>query len=283
MADAQVLTLQETLQKAAAYLEQRGIESARRESEWIFAETLGLSRMELYTRFDMPLTAAQAASLRQLIQRRGRREPLAYVLGNQEFCGLQLTVNADVLVPRPETEELVEQVLKTHPQQKQRVADIGTGSGAIALALKHKRPGWELHATDTSAAALAVAAANAADLQLDISFSRGDLQQALDGRFDVVVANLPYIGENEREFCDQELSFEPQQALFAAADGLALIERLVNAVRAYLQPGGSLWLECGFRQAAAIAKLAGEQELRPQIFRDLQGHERMLRLELPNG
>ena len=121
MTDASLLLLQDTLQKSTAYLEGKGIESARREAEWIFAETLGLSRMELYTKFDMPLDEEQAALLRGLIVRRGKREPLAYVLGNQEFCGLTLDVSPAVLVPRPETEELVGGIVKAHEDTARRV------------------------------------------------------------------------------------------------------------------------------------------------------------------
>ncbi|NRA38031.1 MAG: peptide chain release factor N(5)-glutamine methyltransferase, partial [Planctomycetes bacterium] len=215
-----VLLLQETMQKSVAFLLERGIENGRREAEWIFSECLGLSRMELYTQFDMPLTNVQEMELRALIVRRGKREPLAYVLGTQDFCGLTLKVTPAALVPRPETEELVEEILRRCDSTAARVADIGTGSGAIALALKKNRSEWEVHASDLSAEALQLAEENAADLQLAVKFHQGHLHHPCVGVFDVVVANLPYIAEEERELCDPELAFEPQMALFADDCGL---------------------------------------------------------------
>ncbi|MBA3848208.1 MAG: peptide chain release factor N(5)-glutamine methyltransferase, partial [Planctomycetes bacterium] len=131
--------LQPLVQKSGEYLTARGIANGRREAEWIFAETLKLTRLELYTKFDMPLGPDEVVRLRELVQRRGRREPLAYVLGNQEFHGLRLGVGPGVLVPRPETEELVDRVLAELPSGACRALDVGTGSGAIALAVRHAR------------------------------------------------------------------------------------------------------------------------------------------------
>ncbi len=273
-----MLKLQETLQKSTAYLQDRGIELARRECEWIFCETLGLSRMDLYTQFDMPLDDDQANQLRALIQRRGKREPLAYVLGNQEFCGLSLDVSMDVLVPRPETEELVEQIVREHGEEPKRVADIGTGSGAIALAIKQQRSQWELHAVDVSEAALVLAKANATKHDLDIQFHAGYLHQPLDGTFDIVIANLPYVAEEEREHCDPEIAFEPQLALFAPDKGLALIKELITAFPVYKNDKTQLWLEIGFQQAQAVKDFANEQALRAEIFKDANDHQRMVKI-----
>ncbi|MBA3684585.1 MAG: peptide chain release factor N(5)-glutamine methyltransferase, partial [Planctomycetes bacterium] len=220
-------TLMPLIQKSAEYLGARGIGNARREAEWIFAEALQLSRLELYTRFDMPLDEPEVARLRALVQRRGRREPLAYVLANQPFRGLRLAVGPGVLVPRPETEELVDRVLADLPPGPARVLDIGTGSGAIALAIKHERPACSVEAVDISDAALAFARANAASLGLDVALRCASLGDGAQPPYDLVVANLPYIAESERAQCDPELAFEPQEALMAADDGLALIALLI--------------------------------------------------------
>lgn len=280
MATGDVLKLQETLQKSATYLQEHGIESGRREAEWIFCESLGLSRMDLYTQFDMPLDAEQAALLRQLIVRRGKREPLAYVLGNQDFCGLHLAVSPAVLVPRPETEELVSKIIAVHGKERLDFLDIGTGSGAIALACKSTCPAWQVSASDVSAEALQVARQNAQDLQLEVHFHEGSLAAAVDQRYDVIVANLPYIAESERAVCDPEIDFEPSLALFAADDGLALIKQLICDLPKLAKPGASLWLEYGYKQAAAITQWAEAQHCSCVVFQDLNGLDRMARIQV---
>jgi len=273
-------TLIDLLQRGADYLAQREVANARREAEWIFAGHLGLSRLELYTRYDMPVAAAERDRLRAAIQRRGKREPLAYILGTQPFCGLELAVTPAVLVPRPETEELVELVAAELADDGagRRVLDVGTGSGAIALALKSLRPAAAVHATELSPDALAVARGNAERSGLDATFHRGHLAQELEGGWDLVVANLPYVAESERALCDPELAFEPQGALFAADEGLALIAELIADGERLLAPGGALWLEHGFAQAARIADLAAAAGLVSAIHRDGGGHERFTRI-----
>jgi release factor glutamine methyltransferase len=268
-------TLLDLVQKSGQWLVGKGVENGRREAEWIFGEALGLTRLELYTRYDMPLDAAETDRLRALIARRGRREPLAYVLGNQEFHGLRLTVTPAVLVPRPETEALVDLVLAGLPSGAVTVLDVGTGSGAIALALKHARPELVVQARDVSAEALAVATANASRLGLEVAFSQGHLAHGLSGPCAAVVANLPYIAETERELCDPELAFEPATALFPGGDGLGLIRELIADAPRLLATDGALWLEHGFRQAAAIAAAASAQGLRCTLHRDAAGLDRI--------
>ncbi len=247
-------TLMELLQKSAAWLTGKGFGNGRREAEWIFADTLSLTRLELYTRFDQPLSDAEVTRLRERVARRGRREPLAYVLGSQPFRSFSLTVTPAVLVPRPETEELIPLVLADLPPGA-RVLDVGTGSGAIALAVKHERADLEVSAVDASPAALEVARANAQRLELAVDFHHGDLATALPGGWSAVVANLPYIAENERGECDPELAMEPAMALFAGAEGLDLIRRLISDAPRLLAPGGVLWLEHGHRQSEAVLAL----------------------------
>jgi release factor glutamine methyltransferase len=230
--------------------------------------------LDLYTRFDMPLELAEVERLRALVARRGRREPLAYVLGTQDFHGLRLMVTPAVLVPRPETEELVDLVVAALPAEAVTVLDVGTGSGAIALALKHLRPDLRVQARDVSPEALAVAQANAQRLGLDIACSQGHLAQGLDGPFAAVVANLPYIAEDERDLCDPELAFEPTLALFPGADGLGLIRELIADATRVLAADGVLWLEHGFRQGEAIASAAAQHGLAARVHVDGAGHPR---------
>lgn len=270
-------TLLALVQRSAAYLTKHGISNARREAEWIFSETLSLTRMELYTRFDMPLAAAEVDRLRALVSRRGRREPLAYVIGTQPFRDLVLRVGPGVLVPRPETEELVGLMLAALPSAG-RALDVGTGSGALALALKKAQPAWQVEATDVSATALETARANAARLALEIVFHHGHLATHCVGPFQLVVANLPYVGETERGECDPELAFEPAEALFSGADGLDLIRAFIPDLRRLLAPDGSAWLEHGWRQGEAITHLASAAGLSCAILPDSAGKNRFARL-----
>ncbi len=273
-------TLMSLLTRSAEFLLSKGISNGRREAEWIFAESLELTRLDLYTRFDMPLEDDQVARLRGLVTRRGKREPLAYVLGTQEFHGLRLRVGPGVLVPRPETEELVDHVVKALPTTAVRVLDIGTGSGAIALAVKRARGDCTVEAVDVSAEALTIARANAATLELEVAFRQAHLSTGAVGPYAAVVANLPYIGSDERGDCDPELAFEPAQALFSGQDGLPLIAELIAAAPPLLGPGGLLWLEHGWKQGAAIMALCAPLRLDCAIIPDLAGRERFARISV---
>jgi release factor glutamine methyltransferase len=275
--------LLELVKKSAEYLAARGIANARRESEWIFAEGLGLARIDLYTRFDMPLDPGEVERLRGLVVRRGKREPLAYVLGNQDFMGLKLTVSPAVLVPRPETEELVERVLAELPPGPLRLLDVGTGSGAIALALKRARPESAVEATDASEEALTVARANAMAASLEVTFASDHLAGSRQPPFDAVVANLPYVAESERGECDPELAFEPQGALFAADEGMALIDELIGDAPRLLAPAGALWLEHGWKQGERVRAAAAKRSLACDILADSGGKERFARLRRRDG
>jgi release factor glutamine methyltransferase len=270
-------TLMDLIQKSAAWLQGKGLPNARRETEWIFAETLTLSRLELYTRFDMPLDEDTVSKLRDRVTRRGKREPLAYVLGTQPFCQLKLKVTPAVLVPRPETEELIAKLLADLPSTPCRILDVGTGSGAIALALKQARPDCTVEATDVSAEALGIARTNAESHHLDVTFHQGHLAAHLTTPFDRVVANLPYIAETERGVCDPELAFEPQVALFAGTDGLDLIRPLIADARR-LCPGGAMWLEHGWQQGSAIAALCAAAGLASTLIADGAGKDRFTRI-----
>jgi release factor glutamine methyltransferase len=267
------LTLKEVLQGATEYLAGRGIDTARVDAELLLARALGLSRIELYTQHDRPLTDEERTAARELVQRRGRREPLAYVLGDWDFRRLTLRTDRRALVPRPETEIVVERCLAlVDGIEAPRIADVGTGTGAIALALKHERPDAIVVATDISANALELARENAAANELDVRFEQADLLAGVDGPLDLVVSNPPYVGQEEIEMLEPEVrDWEPRGAL--VDDGQT--SRLALEARSVLE--GWLVLEVHEDRAQAMsAELArlGYQEV--SIGLDLAGRERML-------
>ena len=270
-------TLIDLVQKSATWLQTKGLPNHRREAEWIFSETLNLSRLELYTRFDMPLSDSDVTILRARVARRGKREPLAYVLGMQPFRTLKLAVSPAVLVPRPETEELVDLILRELSPEPCRILDVGTGSGALALALKQARPDCVVEATDVSDEALAIARANAATHALEVTFHQGHLASHLAGPYAIVVANLPYIADHERSACDPELGFEPAIALFAGVDGLDLIRPLLADAKR-LCPRGTMWLEHGWQQGDPITAEAIRLGLTCTIIADDAGKPRFARI-----
>ena len=227
------------------------------------------------------LPATALATLQANVQRRAAGEPLAYITGRKEFFGLDLAVDARVLVPRPDTETLVDWALElltrptprltdSHPRQPLQVLDLGTGSGAIALALKHTRPDLQVSAVDASADALAVAQANAQRLQLDVAFAQGNWLDGVPGRFDLIVSNPPYIAAADPHLA--ALTHEPLAALASGADGLDDLRSIIAQAPAHLAPGGWLLLEHGHDQAEAVATLLLAAGLvRVQSRKDLAG------------
>jgi len=274
-----VRQLGEVLRLSAGYLSEHGSPTPRLDAELLIGHALGLPRIELYTNFDRPLDEPELAACRALLERRGRREPVAYILGRWGFHGLDLAVDGRVLVPRPETEVLVERCLALiEGLQAPRFADVGTGSGAIALAVKAARPDAAVIATDVSADALAVARENAAALGLEVELVETDLLAGVEGRFAVIASNPPYIGEAEMAALEPEVAeYEPRLATVAGPAGLEVLERLAAAAPAALEPGGSLVVECGAGQAEAVRGLmsaagAGETSAEP----DLAGIDRVV-------
>ncbi len=250
--------------------------AARLEAEMLLAQVLQVRRARLSSHPEEPVTAAQAAAYRTLLQRRAGGEPLAYLTGRREFWSLELTVSPEVLVPRPETELLVERALALGPSAHARVAELGTGSGAVALALAHERPQWHVIATDVSAAGLAVARANAVALGLmRVEFRLGDWYEPLGSeRFALLLSNPPYVAADDPGL--RALRHEPPVALTPGADAFAALRVLVRGAAQHLAEQGWLLLEHGATQAAqlrATLVLAGFRHVRSH--RDLAGHERM--------
>ncbi len=240
---------------AAALAEARAAGLDRLDAQLLLAHVLQRPRSWLLAHDDDALGAPALAAFRAAVQRRAAGEPLAYVVGTKEFHGLLLQVDASVLVPRPDTETLVDWALELLPaQDAPAVVDLGTGSGAIALALKQARPAACVHAVDASAAALATAQANAARLGLGLCFHHGDWWTAVGGRrFHLAVGNPPYIAEGDPHLA--ALHAEPAMALTSGADGLDAIRRIVAGAPAHLEPGAWLLLEHGLDQADAVARL----------------------------
>ncbi|MEC5159906.1 release factor glutamine methyltransferase [Janthinobacterium sp. CG_23.3] len=242
----------------------------------LLCHALGLSRVGLITQSQRTLSADEAARLSALLARRLAGEPIAYIVGQREFFGLPFEVNDAVLIPRPDTELLVELALERMPAQA-RLLDMGTGSGAVAVALAHSRPDAAVTALDVSAAALAVARRNASANGVDVQFIDSDWFGALGAaRFDLIVSNPPYIASGDRHLSEGDLRFEPAGALTDHADGLAALRILVAGAPRHLAARGWLLMEHGYDQAAAVrALLAAAGYTEVQSWRDLAGIERV--------
>lgn len=280
-------TLVELLRWTTEWLQGKGFHNARLNAELLLAGTLGLKRLDLYLQFDRPLSPDELAAFKARLLRRAKREPLQYIDGHAAFRDLRLRVDGRVLIPRPETEILVQTVLDWAAGREGLAAvDVGTGSGAIALALATEGPFARVVGTDVSADALDVARGNAADAApgAPVEWREGDLLAPVAGEtFDVVVSNPPYVGEDERASLDAEVrDWEPAGALFAGPDGLDVLRRLVPAAARVLRPGGLLALEMGAAQAAAVAALVeGTGRFGPaRVVRDLAGRDRIVTAEL---
>ncbi len=276
-------TIRDVLAWTRDRFQRAGLDSPRLDAEVLLAHALGCERILLYTDLERPLSPEERTRYRELVAGRLDRRPVAHLLGEKEFWSRRFLVSEQVLVPRPETELLVERGLAAlQGVPRPRILDVGTGSGAVAVALAVERPDATVVATDVSAEALALARENAETHGAELSLHEGDLLAALpEGTppFDLVVANLPYIDEAERASLPPEVQREPAVALFAAEAGLATIRRLVSDAPARaLSPGGWLMLEVGLGQAAGVADLMREAgcDGAPEVHADLAGIERVV-------
>ncbi len=255
-----------------------------REAEWLLEHVTGFSRSEQLRDLNNQLSEDQLEKINKLVLRRTAGEPLAYVLGEQHFWTLRLKVSPAVLIPRPETELLVERALHhLDPSSSARILDLGTGSGAIALAVARERPTARLWAVDQSVAALAIAQENAALNGIsNVSFVPSDWFSALPPQpYDLILSNPPYIGEDDPEVQPAVRAHEPHQALFAGSDGLDAIRHIIQLAPGFLAPGGWLALEHGWQQAAAVRQLlelAGLSSVASHA--DLAGHWRVTEAQL---
>lgn len=281
MADGQVWTIGSILKWSEQYFGSHGAETPRLDAEVLLSYLLGQKRIFLYVHFDQPLTAEELARYREMVKRRAAGEPVAYICGEKEFMGLTFKVTPAVLVPQPDTETLVEAAIeRLKGKEGARIADVCTGSGAIALALAHYLPETSVAATDISADAVSIAKENAESLGLSerVEFREGDLLAPLSGEpFDAIVSNPPYIPSAEIAGLPREVRAEPIIALDGGADGLDFYRCLARESAALLKGGGFLAVECGDTQAGAIAEMAkGGGFGKTEILCDLADKERVV-------
>jgi release factor glutamine methyltransferase len=272
------VTIVEVLKLSADYLQKHGSDSARLDAEVLLAHALDLRRLDLYLKFDRDLTEQELTAYRGLVAQRGKGEPVAYLVGHKEFMGLDFEVTADVLVPNPDTEVLVQRAVAIARESERplRVADVGTGSACIAIAVARYAGNTEVWASDVSRAALEVAARNVArhDVVDRVHLQQGDLLAALAGEFDIVCANLPYVAADSR--LPAEVTAQPAGALYAAGGGATLVTRLLDDAPARLRPGGRVLAELDPSIADAVLKSAARNFAGHRMHRDLGGHDRLL-------
>ncbi len=254
-----------------------GIASPESDASWLLEAVLNVSYGDLLLMSETKLTNAQLEQLEGFALRREAREPVQWIIGYTEFYGLKIQTQIGVLIPRPETERLVELVLERLPNMPVKVVDIGTGTGAIALALKAERPNFELLATDINPTALELTRQNASNLKLELETMQTSILDGIDLMFDAIVSNPPYLPASDDGTLDIEVQLEPREALFGGADGLKLAREIVIAARDKLKPGGLLALELDPRNAATLAnelELSDWQDVR--LAADLVGRERFV-------
>jgi release factor glutamine methyltransferase len=276
------MTVLELLQATTAYFGKKGVEQPRLSIEHLLADTLGKKRIELYLEFDRTLSEQELEPLREKVRRRAEGEPLQHLLGHWDFFGRTFKTDRRALIPRSETELLVETVLKefaTCGEPGNRLVDVGTGSGILAITLALERPGLEVFAVDLSEDALALARENAERFGVleRIAFRHTDLLDQMAGPFDWIVANLPYIPTGELSTLQREVKFDPTCALDGGKDGLTIIKRLIESVPGKIVSNGLIALELGQGQAEEVSGFMADQNYRDiSIRKDYQGVERLL-------
>lgn len=278
-----MVEIRAALAQARQLLQGEGVDSPGLDAELLLAHVLDTNRAKVLAWPDRRLTPKQLTQYRNLVARRARREPLAYILGHREFFGLDLLVDSRVLIPRPETEVLVEEALRLarHHEGRIRIADVGAGSGAVAVAMAVHLPAATVYALDTSAGALDVTAANARQhgVSRRVQCLQGHLLSPLPERVDLIVGNLPYVAAKEWDTLAPEIrTHEPRTALLGGADGLDLIRELLATAGPHLEPGGAILLEIGANQGMAAMAVAQEQFPKAQavLHRDYAGLDRVV-------
>lgn len=272
-------TILEILNKTTAYFQAKGIETAKLDAQLLLAEVLQCKRLELFLRFEEPISAAKLDAYRDFVRRRGRREPLQHIIGKCDFFGVPLKCDARALVPRPETEYLCELIaekyLNADPAAPIAILDLGTGSGAIALALKNRLKNAAVLGVDASPDALELARQNAAANALDVEFAHSDWFAGVSGKFDLIVANPPYLGDAEVASAQPEVrDFDPISALRSGENGLADLRKILSAAPEFLKSGGLIACECGLGQPGLLKAEFGGKYAFFETAPDLSRRER---------
>lgn len=281
-------TILDILKLSTDYLNQRKIRNPRRQAEDIIGDALGIKRLQLYLDSERPLLDSELQRCRDSLVRRGRGEPSQYIHGEVQFMDCTIKVTPDVLIPRPETEILVDKIIKdlsTIDLAGKTLWDICCGSGCIGIALKKKFPELEVFLSDLSSAALAIAKENAKINEVSVSFYEGDLLKPFAGKkADFIVCNPPYIAESEWDALDTEVKHEPRMALISGKTGLEFYERFASQLINYLHPKGRTWFELGTGQGAAILNLFERVPgARCRVEKDWSGHDRFFFLEIESN
>ncbi|MGI6452821.1 MAG: peptide chain release factor N(5)-glutamine methyltransferase [Syntrophomonadaceae bacterium] len=276
--------IKELLEWTTDYFREKKVAEPRLEAEILLARVLDSSRVYLYSHFDRPVNREEREKFREFIKRRARGEPTAYIVGSKEFMSLDFLVSDAILIPRPETELLVEQAIALAPTLDRgnlRICDVGTGSGAIAISLGVYLKGASIIAIDNSIDALDIARKNATRHSVEIEFLQGDLLEPVKAGkpFDMITANLPYISPEEFERLEPSVAkYEPVSALLAPGDGLDLYRRLLPQAIKLLKPGGYLLMEIGYEQGAAALQMFDSRRefVRVYMEQDLAGRDRLI-------
>ncbi|SMO60701.1 peptide chain release factor N(5)-glutamine methyltransferase [Fodinibius sediminis] len=276
-------TVLSMLEWATDYFKSKDIPDPRHSIEWLLAETLNIKRLDLYLKYDRPLSPDELEELRPMVKRRAKHEPLQYIIGFTDFVNARITVSPDVLIPRLETEQLVEIILDRHSDadsQPLAILDIGTGSGCIPIALKMERPQWQLYGMDISAGALEVARRNARENEVEVTFYEEDIlsdeHHSLDPPLDLVVSNPPYITEGEAEELEPQVrSYEPHQALFTS-DMDRMYDHIIHYAETNLAPGGCLYLELHEKFGGQVQQLFDPSSWTTSVLKDYDKKERFL-------
>lgn len=280
-----VWTVLSMLEWATDFFEQKQVKSPRFSIEWLLAHVLSIKRLDLYLAYDRPLSSDELEELRPMVKRRAAHEPLQYITGETDFHHVKIKVQPGVLIPRQETEQLVDWILENHSDSESlKVLDIGTGSGCIPIALKHARPNWDIIATDISEEALSIAKENALYNEVDISFHKDDLfhPESLSGQtFDLIISNPPYIHPDEKNSLDDEVkNYEPELALFCESTQkmYTAIERLCSE---YLQENGTVFLEIHEDHPQEVLQIFQEENWEAIIKNDYSEKPRFLKAKKP--
>ncbi len=269
------------LEWGTSYFKQRNIPDPRHSIEWLLSEALQVKRLDLYLQYDRPLSQDELNRIRPLVKRRALHEPLQYIIGYTNFMNARIDVTPDVLIPRLETEQLVEIILKEHgPEQSIQALDIGTGSGCIPIALKMERPRWSLKGLDISTRALEIARHNASRNEVDVEFEKGDILEwnaiATDETFNLIVSNPPYVLPEEKDELEpQVISYEPHLALFCE-DMDRMYMSIIQFAETRLAPEGRLYLEVHELHAGRILSLFDTSAWNPTLKKDYEGKPRFI-------